>query len=70
MRVGRLPELFNCIVCGLPIRPKDSVSERKAIVWLKASGTSISRVIEELHDYKHNMCNDKEDVSVIQDPLF
>lgn len=44
--------------------------ERKAIVWLKSKGTSISRVIEELHDYKHIGCNDKNQVEHIQDPLF
>jgi hypothetical protein len=68
--MNRLPELFHCVACGLPLRPKDSISERKAIVWLKASGNSISRVVEELHEYKHSICNDKDDVSVIQDPLF
>ena len=68
--VARLPELFNCVVCGLPIRPKDGIAERKAIVWLKSSGISISRVVEELHEYKHSMCSDKDDVSVLQDQLF
>lgn len=67
---NKLPELFICKVCGLPVRPKDNVSERKAIVWLKASGNSISRVIEELHDYKHNFCDDKDDIQAIQDALF
>ena len=66
----RLPDLFHCIVCGLPVRPQDSVSERKAVVWLKSGGASISRVIEELHDYKHTFCNDKDDLNSIQDQLF
>ena len=59
-----------CRVCGLPIDMKSTMVERKAIVWLKSKGTTISRVIEELHDYKHGFCNDKQSVEVIQDALF
>ena len=66
----RLPALFHCTVCGLPVRPQDSVTERKAVVWLKSGGMSISRVIEELHNYKHSMCDDKDELGLIQDPLF
>jgi len=44
--------------------------ERKAIVWLKSKGTTISRVVEELHDYKHTFCSDKDSVESIQDSLF
>lgn len=65
-----MPPLFICKVCGLPIDLNSTMIERKAIVWLKSKGTTISRVVEELHDYKHNFCNDKESVEVIQDALF
>lgn len=67
---SQLPSLFTCKVCGLPIDLSSSMVERKAIVWLKSKGTTISRVIEELHDYKHTICSDKEGVEVIQDALF
>jgi hypothetical protein len=65
-----LPSLFTCKVCGLPIDLSSSYVERKAIVWLKSRGTTISRVIEELHDYKHSVCSDKDSIDAIQDALF
>jgi len=65
-----LPPLYKCKVCGLPIDLNNTTIERKAVVWLKAKGTSISRVIEELHDYKHSVCCDKENIESIQDALF
>jgi len=65
-----LPPLYKCKVCGLPIDLTNTTIERKAVVWLKAKGTSISRVIEELHDYKHSVCCDKESIESIQDALF
>jgi hypothetical protein len=45
------------------------VSERKALVWLKAKGNTISEVIEELHEYKHSHCRPSGDEG-IQDALF
>lgn len=64
----KLPPLFTCSVCGLSLRPGDSQVERKAIVWLKAKGKTLNRVVEELHEYKHEFCNDKEQSGDI--PLF
>ncbi len=69
-KMASLPPLFVCCVCGLPVRPADMVSERKAIVWLKAKGTTISEVIEELHEYKHSMCKPQDDTGGIQVALF
>ena len=68
--MASLPPLFTCCVCGLPLRPQDSISERKAVVWLKAKGTPISQVIDELHEYKHNYCKEVEDTGGIQNALF
>lgn len=66
-----MPAMYRCIVCDLPIRPQDSVSCRLAVVWLKAKGTSISRVVEELHDYKHETCDDRKLADQgFQPPLF
>lgn len=71
MPSSKMPPLFICKVCGLPVRPQDDVSERKAIVWLKSKGTTISQVIEELHEYKHSVCkDDKNDSGYVQDALF
>jgi hypothetical protein len=55
-----IPPLFTCYVCGLRVRPEDNGCERKAVVWLKSKGTSISRVVEELYEYKHAVCSDKD----------
>lgn len=44
--------------------------ERKAIVWLKAKGSTISKVVEEFHEYKHSSCRDERDTGGIQDALF
>lgn len=66
-----MPPLYRCIICGLPIRKQDNVAERKAIVWLKASGSSISEVVEELHDYKHSFCKERTgDSDGMTPPLF
>lgn len=54
-----LPPLFTCTVCGLSLRPGDNTVERKTIVWLKSNGKTVNRVVEELHEYKHEFCNDK-----------
>lgn len=67
---SELPSLFTCKVCGLPIDLSSTMVERKAVVWLKSRGTTISRVIEELHDYKHSICSDKNSIDAIQDALF
>lgn len=45
-------------------------AERKAIVWLKSKGSTISQVVEELHEYKHSACRDEKDTGGIQDALF
>jgi hypothetical protein len=63
-----VPPLFTCSVCGLALRPDDGSVERLVVAWLKAKGTSVSRVIEEQHLYKHAYCNDKPVSS--QMPLF
>lgn len=68
--MASLPPLFVCSVCGLPVRPQDMISERKALVWLKAKGNTISEVIEELHEYKHAHCRHKDGSEAIQDALF
>jgi hypothetical protein len=60
--------MFTCYVCGLGLRPADNGVERLVTAWLKSKGTSVSRVVEEHHKYKHAVCNDK-DVSE-QMPLF
>ena len=64
----KLPALYTCAVCGLPLRPTDSGVSRKAIVWLKSKGTTISRVIEELHEYRHEVCDDRPQSMDV--PLF
>ena len=65
-----LPPMYRCKVCGLALRPQDSVSQRLAVVWLKAKGTTISRVVEELHEYKHEFCDDKTIDQPMQPALF
>lgn len=67
---NRLPPMYHCIVCGLALRPSDQTSVRLAIVWLKSKGTTISKVSEELHQYKHEFCNEKNVNAPIQDALF
>lgn len=52
------------------MRPQDMVCERKALVWLRAKGTTISEVIEELHEYKHSHCKPVEDTGGVQIALF
>lgn len=54
-----IPPLFTCMVCGLSVRPGDASVERLVVAWLKAKGTSVSRVVEEQHKYKHAVCTDK-----------
>lgn len=66
--MSNLPPLFTCSVCGLSLRPGDSTVERKAIVWLKAKGKTLNKVVEELHEYKHEFCSPKEPPRDI--PLF
>lgn len=68
--MSRLPPLFKCHVCGLELRPGDNTVSRMAVVWLKSKGTTISRVIEEKHIYKHEFCDDKGLDGSIQDSLF
>lgn len=63
-----LPPLFTCIVCGLSLRPGDSTVERKTIVWLKSNGKTVNKVVEELHEYKHEFCTTKPPRGDI--PLF
>ena len=68
---GSMPAMYRCIVCDLPIRPQDMTSERLAVVWLKSKGTSISRVAEEMHQYKHQFCDDRNlRQEGFQPPLF
>lgn len=64
----RMPNLYNCVVCGLEVRPSDAATERKAIVWLKSTGKTISEVAEELYEYKHKFCTAKNSANDI--PLF
>jgi len=62
--------MFNCVVCGFPIDPKSANAERLGVVWLRSSGKTITRVVEELHSYKHEFCDDKGMTDYVQDPLF
>jgi len=64
----RMPNLYSCSVCGLEVRPGDATTERKAIVWLKGTGKTISEVSEELFEYKHKFCTGKTSANDI--PLF
>lgn len=66
--MSTVPPLYTCYVCGLSLRPTDAGVERLVLAWLKSKGTSVSRVVEEQHRYKHAVCNDKP-VSE-QMPLF
>ena len=63
-----LPPLFTCSICGLSLRPGDNTVERKTIVWLKSNGKTVNRVVEELHEYKHEFCTPKPPSADI--PLF
>jgi hypothetical protein len=67
---GGMPSMYRCIVCDLPIRPQDSTTCRLAVVWLKAKGTTISRVHEELHSYKHEFCDERKLDEAMQPSLF
>lgn len=55
-----MPRLYECVICGLEVRPSDATTERKAIVWLKSTGKTISEVSEELFEYKHKFCSAKD----------
>jgi hypothetical protein len=66
--MSSVPPLFTCCVCGLSLRPADVGVERLVLAWLKSKGTSVSRVVEEQHKYKHAVCSDKEISEQI--PLF
>ena len=62
--------LFKCVVCGLSNDPTSSNSERLGVVWLKSNGRTVNRVVEELHSYKHDFCDDKGMTEYVQDALF
>lgn len=62
--------LFKCVVCGLPVDPSNNNVERLGVVWLKSNGKTVNRVVEELHSYKHDFCNDKGMTDYVQDALF
>lgn len=66
--MSNLPPLFTCSVCGLSLRPGDNSVERKAVVWLRAKGKTINRVVEELHEYKHEFCDPRPPSADV--PLF
>jgi len=57
--MSRMPKLYTCSICGLEVRPSDATTERKAVVWLKGTGKTISEVCEELFEYKHKFCTGK-----------
>jgi hypothetical protein len=61
---------FKCVVCGLPVDPSNNNVERLGVVWLKSNGKTVNRVVEELHSYKHDFCNDKGMTDYVQDALF
>ncbi len=67
---GGIPAMYRCIVCDLPIRPQDGTTVRLAVVWLKSKGTTISRVQEELHNYKHECCDERRLEEAMQPSLF
>lgn len=62
--------MFNCVVCGFPVDPKSANVERLGVVWLKSGSKTVKRVVEELHSYKHEYCNDKGMTDYVQDALF
>jgi len=68
--MSKLPPLYRCFVCGLELRPSDNTVNRLAVVWLKSKGSTISRVVEEQHVYKHEFCDDKGVGASVQDSLF
>jgi len=65
-----MPPLYTCMSCGLELRPQDGTSVRKATVWLKSKGSTVHKVIEEEHVYKHNFCSDEPLDQGIQYALF
>ncbi len=65
-----IPHLFTCEVCGLEVRLQDSICSRLAIVWLKGKTTTVVDVVEDLHRYKHALCEHKSLNVSIQDALF
>ena len=62
--------LFNCVVCGMPADVSSNLVERLGVVWLRSNTKTVKRVVEELHSYKHEYCDDKGMTEYVQDALF
>jgi len=69
MNTNGLPPLYNCEVCGMPLRPQDQTAVRMATVWLRSKGKTVHSIAEEHHRYKHDFCTSLTG-SGIQDALF
>lgn len=68
--MNQMYSLFHCVVCGLPIDPASNSAERLSVVWLRSKAKTVNRVVEELHRYKHDFCDDKGLTDYVQDALF
>jgi hypothetical protein len=55
-----MPNLYSCFVCGLSIDPKSALVLRRAVVWLKSNGQKVYEIESEMHKYRHEFCNPKE----------
>jgi hypothetical protein len=54
----------------MQIDPSSNLCERLGVVWLRSSSKTVKRVVEELHSYKHEHCDDKGMTDYVQDALF
>lgn len=48
--------LFLCRACGLSVDPKSTQTVRKVTAWLKGSGKTIYKVVDEHHEFVHDFC--------------
>jgi hypothetical protein len=68
--VSGIPPLYTCEVCGFALRPQDNGCSRLAIVWLRGKTNTVAGIVEDLHRYKHDVCEYKNPNVAIQDALF
>jgi hypothetical protein len=61
--------LFKCRACGLSVDPKSTSTVRKVTAWLRGSGKSIYRVVDEHHEFVHDFCVDYN-TAAQQEALF
>jgi hypothetical protein len=52
--------MFTCAICGLELKPNDAGVDRKATVWLKGATKTVSEFVEDVYEYKHRVCNDRD----------